>query len=138
MKGILPWQGLPGRSKNEKYAAIKKKKLETSLDELCKRLPHEIKEFMEYCRNLKFEQEPNYRLCIGMFESCMKRHSFDPVITDFAWKKNTLSKDKATLKAEMTALINRKPKIDAKQTTNIGNIDSNIGGINMNSGANNR
>lgn len=28
VKGSLPWQGLPGRSKNEKYAAIKKKKIE--------------------------------------------------------------------------------------------------------------
>jgi hypothetical protein len=52
---------LPGRSKNEKYAAIKKKKIETPLEELCKKLPNEFKEFMDYCRALKFEQEPNYK-----------------------------------------------------------------------------
>ena len=28
LRGSLPWQGLPGRSKNEKYNNIKKKKLE--------------------------------------------------------------------------------------------------------------
>jgi len=55
LKGTLPWQGLPGRSKNEKYNAIKKKKMETSLEELCKGFPTEFKEFMEHCRALKFE-----------------------------------------------------------------------------------
>ena len=55
LKGQLPWQGLPGRSKNEKYAAIKKKKIEISLDELCRGNPSEFKEFMEYCRMLRFE-----------------------------------------------------------------------------------
>lgn len=39
LRGSLPWQGLPGKTKNEKYAAIKKKKLETSLDELVKGHP---------------------------------------------------------------------------------------------------
>ena len=52
LKGSLPWQGLPGRSKNEKYAAIKKKKIETDLNLLCKGIPSEFKEFMEYCRAL--------------------------------------------------------------------------------------
>ena len=32
---------------------------------------------MEYCRSLKFEQEPNYKQCIGLFENCLARHNFD-------------------------------------------------------------
>ena len=71
VKGTLPWQGLPGRSKNEKYNNIKKKKIETSLEDLCRGYPNEFREFMEYCRSLKFEQEPNYRTCVGFFEGCM-------------------------------------------------------------------
>jgi hypothetical protein len=35
LKGQLPWQGLPGRSKDEKYNNIKKKKKEVTLEELC-------------------------------------------------------------------------------------------------------
>lgn len=42
LKGSLPWQGLPGRSKNEKYAAIKKKKIETTLESICKGFPNEF------------------------------------------------------------------------------------------------
>ena len=55
IRGSLPWQGLPCRNKNEKYALIKKKKIETPLEDLCKGYPHEFKEFMLYCRSLKFE-----------------------------------------------------------------------------------
>ena len=39
LKGSLPWQGLPGKNKNDKYNAIKKKKLETPLEDLCKGIP---------------------------------------------------------------------------------------------------
>jgi len=77
---------LPGRSKNEKYNAIKKKKIETSLEELCRNHPVEFKEFMEYCRQLKFDQEPNYRTCTNFFENCMQRHHFDGRIFDYTWK----------------------------------------------------
>jgi len=109
LKGILPWQGLAGRSKNEKYNAIKKKKIETSLDELCRGQPHEFKEYMEYCRALKFEQEPNYRTCLNLFESCMLRHQMDSKLMDYTWKQNRLSKDKEELKNSVMNVIRKKP-----------------------------
>jgi serine/threonine protein kinase len=110
LKGSLPWQGLPGRSKNEKYAAIKKKKIETSLEALCKGQPNEYREFMEMCRALKFEEEPNYKAMIGLFENCMARHNFDPKLLDYTWKQNRLSKDKEALKAQMLGILKKKPK----------------------------
>jgi len=39
IKGTLPWQGLPGKNKDEKYQNIKKKKLEVPLEELCRGQP---------------------------------------------------------------------------------------------------
>ena len=60
VKGTLPWMGLPGRSKNEKYNAIKKKKISTSLEDLCRAYPSEFKDYLEYCRALKFDEKPNY------------------------------------------------------------------------------
>ena len=54
LRGSLPWQGLPGRAKAEKYANIKKKKKETSIEDLCRDQPEEFKEFMHYCRGLSF------------------------------------------------------------------------------------
>ena len=110
MKGSLPWQGLPGRNKDEKYTNIKKKKLETSLDELCKGYPPEFKEYMEYCRQLKFEEEPNYKFLYDMFEKCLLRHNLDNKILDFTWKQNRLSKDKEALKNSVLNVIKKKPK----------------------------
>ena len=46
-RGSLPWQGLPGRTKHERYARIKKKKIETSLEDLAKGSPPEFREFLE-------------------------------------------------------------------------------------------
>ena len=64
---------------------------------------------MEYCRQLKFEQEPNYRTCLNFFESCMQRHNFDANVFDYSWKQNGLSKDKEALKNSMLPFIKKKP-----------------------------
>jgi hypothetical protein len=60
--------------------------METSLEELCKGQPSEFKEFMEYCRSLKFEEDPDYKYMIGLFEKCMIRNNLDGKIMDFTWK----------------------------------------------------
>ena len=40
----------------------------TSIEELCEGLPEEIKTFMEYCRNLKFEESPDYNFLKRLFK----------------------------------------------------------------------
>jgi serine/threonine protein kinase len=109
LKGTLPWQGLPGRSKNEKYNAIKKKKLEVTVDELCKGHPTEFKDFMNYCRNLQFTEDPDYKYLIGLFEQCCKNNGYDPKVMDFIWNKNRLFLEKEALKQNMMKVIS-KPK----------------------------
>jgi hypothetical protein len=94
LKGTLPWQGLPGRTKQEKYANIKKKKKEVTVEELCKDQPEEFREFMHYCRGLSFTQDPDYSFIIGLFENCMKRHGFNQKQPDFIWNKNRLVLEK--------------------------------------------
>jgi casein kinase 1 len=42
LQGSLPWQGLPGKNKDEKYKAIKESKLAIPLAELCKDHPPEF------------------------------------------------------------------------------------------------
>lgn len=84
--------------------------METTLEELCKGYPIEFKEYMEYCRRLKFEEDPDYKLCVGFFEKCMKRNNMDAKVLDFTWKQNRLSKDKEALKNSMLDVIRKKPK----------------------------
>jgi hypothetical protein len=115
LRGSLPWQGLPGKTKDDKYNNIKKKKIETTLDELCRGYPSEFKEFMEYCRQLKFEEDPDYKHVIGIFERCLARHQLDPKILDFTWKQNLLSKDKEALKNSVLNVIKKKPRVLDRQ-----------------------
>lgn len=85
------------------------------MEELCRGHPSEFREYMEYCRSLKFEQEPNYRTCIQFFEGCMTRHNMDPRVFDYTWKQNRLSKDKEALKNSMLNVIRKKPKAAAEK-----------------------
>jgi len=89
---------LPGRSKAEKYANIKKKKKDVTIDDLCQGQPEEIKEFMHYCRGLSFTQDPDYNYIIGLFEGCMKREKFDLKNPDFIWNQNRLVLEKEAIK----------------------------------------
>jgi len=71
-KGTLPWANLFGKTKAEQQENIKKTKVDTPVEELCSGLPPEFKEYIIYCRGLKFEQDPDYQYCIDLFAQCMK------------------------------------------------------------------
>jgi hypothetical protein len=64
---------------------------------------------MDYCRSLKFEQEPNYKTCFSLFETCLQRHNLDGKLLDYTWKQNRLSKDKEALKNSVLNVIRKKP-----------------------------
>ena len=60
IRGGLPWQGLPAKTKEEKYEQIKVKKAVTSVEELTSGFPREFRHFLNYSRRLKFEERPDY------------------------------------------------------------------------------
>mmetsp|Transcript_3843 Transcript_3843/g.3777 ORF Transcript_3843/g.3777 Transcript_3843/m.3777 type:complete len:82 (+) Transcript_3843:794-1039(+) len=78
---------------------------------------------MEYCRVLKFEQEPDYQYLISLFQKCVVRHGFDINVCDYTWKQNRLSKDKEALKNSVLNIISKKPKnphlLDQKKNEDI-------------------
>lgn len=41
--------------------------METTLEELCKGCPPQFREYMDYCRNLKFDEDPDYNYCSDLF-----------------------------------------------------------------------
>ena len=65
---------------------------------------------MHYCRGLSFTQDPDYSYIIGLFESCMKKNSFNVKQPDFIWNKNRLALEKEQIKAQMMKIIDKKPK----------------------------
>lgn len=67
-KGSLPWQGLRATTKRQKYDRIMEKKLSIGLEQLCAGLPSQFVEYIRYCRNLKFDERPNYHYITGLFK----------------------------------------------------------------------
>lgn len=56
--GTLPWYNKFDKDKHKK---IQQSMNNTTLADLCIKGPKEIRLFMKYCRELDFEQEPNYQ-----------------------------------------------------------------------------
>lgn len=76
-KGSLPWQGLPARTKKEKYEKIRDKKLSTSIEALTKQLPEEFGIYLDYCRNLKFEEKPDIGYLRKLFKDLFYRMGYE-------------------------------------------------------------
>lgn len=72
LKGKLPWQGT-GKGKEDKKERIYDIKLSIPTAELCSGLPGEFGEYLDYCRGLKFEEKPQYRKLIKLFQNVFLR-----------------------------------------------------------------
>lgn len=77
LKGVLPWQGLRMTKKEDRYRLIYEKKKETTSEELCQGCPGEFTEYVEYTRNLEWEEKPNYTYLCTLFENVLKREGLE-------------------------------------------------------------
>ena len=66
-QGILPWSDLKCKDIHQYLDKIKKLKLKISNEELCKGLPEEICEYMNYIINMNFDENPDYRYLQSLF-----------------------------------------------------------------------
>eukprot|EP00831_Metopus_contortus_P007322 TRINITY_DN12801_c0_g1_i2.p1 TRINITY_DN12801_c0_g1~~TRINITY_DN12801_c0_g1_i2.p1 ORF type:complete len:442 (+),score=76.27 TRINITY_DN12801_c0_g1_i2:97-1422(+) len=71
----LPWQGVKGETKKEKYEKIKEIKMKFPVEDLCKGLPVEFSRSIYYIRALQFEDKPDYNKLKKQFKDCFfKNH----------------------------------------------------------------
>lgn len=77
LKGQLPWQGLAGKNKNDKYDKIKEKKIQTTVEQLCRGAPEEFNKYLNYCKNLNFEERPDYNFLRGLWRTCMQNNGWE-------------------------------------------------------------
>ncbi|OON21632.1 hypothetical protein X801_02467 [Opisthorchis viverrini] len=87
IRGSLPWQGLQADSKREKFRKIYKTKLSMRTETLCQGLPEEFAKYLNYCRNLAFEEEPKYKYLRGLFWRIMEKKSYK-YDCQFDWNEN--------------------------------------------------
>ena len=60
LKGNLPWLKPKHKTYDEAVEKVKNIKINTSLDSLCQGCQEEFKTFIQYSRNLKYDEKPNY------------------------------------------------------------------------------
>lgn len=82
LRGNLPWQNLEANTKPDKFKKILECKLNTPIDELCKGHPPEFEQYLKYCRNLQFEESPDYVWMKNLFRNLYFR---DNAAIDNAW-----------------------------------------------------
>ena len=73
MRGKLPWQGVTGNKKMERYLKIYKMKKNVAPEDLCKSLPRQMTEYIKYVKGLEFEQDPDYNFLRNLFNSILKK-----------------------------------------------------------------
>ena len=85
LKGHLPWQGLQYTDSKKCFEKIKKIKKETSLETLCTGLPKEIITFIQYARNMKFEDKPNYSYLRALMRKIAAKNGVKMDYNKFDW-----------------------------------------------------
>lgn len=111
VKGCLPWQGLPSKTpktKQERYDEIMQQKINTSLKDLCKDLPHQFEEYLTYCRKLQFEERPDYGYLRQLLRDAFAKEGFQ---LDFVYDWSLVGK----LKTDPPAKSHRCEQRDNKR-----------------------
>ena len=85
LKGSLPWQGMVLKDPKKKYDKIKQLKYDIKLEDLCAGYPIELVKFIQYARDMKFEDKPDYTYLRGLLRKAATNNGlqFDP--SKFDW-----------------------------------------------------
>ncbi|EDV92678.1 GH18700 [Drosophila grimshawi] len=80
-RGSLPWQGLQTERNQQKAEQICEKKISTPIEVLCEGSPAEFSIYLNYCRSLRFEEQPNYTYLRELFQKLLRtlNHQYDYV-----------------------------------------------------------
>jgi serine/threonine protein kinase len=81
-KGSLPWQGLRKKKGVNNIEVIGETKMCTNVSTLCSGLPDCFAKYITYCRDLKFDGDPDYAHMKELFNSTIKEMKITP---KFEW-----------------------------------------------------
>ncbi len=87
LKGELPWQNIIAKNKTEKFKKLLVKKIEISSSDLCLGLPNKIEKYIDYCKDLEFEDIPDYQMLKNFFIEILQQNKqeFDYI---YDWSKS--------------------------------------------------
>jgi serine/threonine protein kinase len=82
LNGVLPWQGIKKTDNKDHIEAIGDEKMCVSLKKLCANIPLCFKDYLQYCRNLKFDETPDYKYLYSVFADTQTALQLKP---EFEW-----------------------------------------------------
>ena len=85
LKGALPWQGMVINDPKKKYDKIKQLKYDIKIEDLCAGLPEEIIKFIQYARDMNFEDRPDYSYLRGLLRKIAKDNGLVFNSSKFDW-----------------------------------------------------
>ena len=91
LKGSLPWQGIKKKKGNNHIEVIGDIKICTSIDNLCSDIPSCFKDYILYCRQLKFDEDPDYNYLKNLFITTSNKLNIKP---EFEWHDDLSKKIK--------------------------------------------
>ena len=107
LRGKLPWQGLHVKNKEDRYHKIMEIKKETTPFKLCKGFPKEFEEYVEYTRNLRYEQDPDYEYLKNLFNCILKEDKLENI---YDWDNKTLNTSTTNNTSQKAFLVKDKDK----------------------------
>ena len=128
-RGSLPWMGIKAQNKEEKYKKILQIKLNSTVNVLCDKLPKEFIEFVNYIKNLAFDDKPNYQYLKSILGNIYENfhYNYDTIydFTDYLTKKENEEREKEKKKQSEKKEEKNEKEIDKKIETNLKENDIN-------------
>ena len=117
LRGSLPWMGLSGRDRKQKYDRICEVKAKTSFEDLCSGYPNEFVRYFYMIRQLGFSDPPEYSKYRQLFRDLFIRlgYTYD---YNYDWVKQTPEPPKTTIPVSLpnTTFANTKPFLSPRKT----------------------
>ena len=90
LRGNLPWQGIIGKTKEEKYAKILYKKQNITSEQLFIGFPAGFITYIDYCKNLGYEEDPKYEFLINLFKNIILNELKEEIDYKYDWMKDDI------------------------------------------------
>jgi serine/threonine protein kinase len=84
LKKSLPWQGLKKKPGVDQTEIIGEYKINTSIEELCNGIPQCFSDYIKHCKELQFEERPNYDYLRQLFIITATKMNITP---EYFWCK---------------------------------------------------
>ena len=92
--GSLPWSILKYKDLNQEIKRIRKIREEITIENMCKGMPQEMNNYMNYVKNLKYEEKPDYEYLRSLFMNVLRKIGVNEPL--FSWAAINISPKRKT------------------------------------------